>query len=357
MNKVMRGTLAAAGICIVAGLGLSLAGFVMGGEPGFWIGRSGLYTNREVRTKNAGKLVELEKTEIDPFTSMDVRADYGSITVKPSGDDSCYLEYSLYVRDKDPVYTVKNGILTFTCIPDANSSETWGSAGFFVVNTADVHESGSLTIYVPENTPMNTVKLYTSNSDVVYAGPDAGTLDLTSKYGSIRLNGVKAESAFLTASDGVIRCSDGTFTSLDIINKYGDTSLERINSDRLDIEASDSRITMMDLVSKNISVVNNYGSIKSSAVAADSLSVEQSDGTCDIKMADIKNGTFINKYGDIKLELTGTETEYNYDLTMKYGNIRLNGKSLEGEDLREHNGAEKNIIMTANDGSMRITTK
>lgn len=41
MNKVMRGTLAAAGICIVAGLGLSLAGFVMGGEPGFWIGRSG----------------------------------------------------------------------------------------------------------------------------------------------------------------------------------------------------------------------------------------------------------------------------------------------------------------------------
>ncbi|MCD7964600.1 MAG: hypothetical protein LUG90_02330 [Clostridiaceae bacterium] len=108
MNKVMRGTLAAAGICIVAGLGLSLAGFVMGGEPGFWIGRSGLYTNREVRTKNAGKLVELEKTELDPFTSMDVRADYGSITVKPSGDDSCYLEYSLYVRDKDPVDTVKN---------------------------------------------------------------------------------------------------------------------------------------------------------------------------------------------------------------------------------------------------------
>ena len=155
----------------------------------------------------------------------------------------------------------------------------------------------------------------------------------------------------------MIRCSDGTFTSLDIINKYGDTSLERINTDRLDIEASDSRITMMDLVSKNISVVNNYGSIKSSAVAADSLSVEQSDGTCDIKMADIKNGTFINKYGDIKLELAGTETEYNYDLTMKYGNIRLNGRSLEGEDLREHNGAEKNIIMTANDGSMRITTK
>ena len=113
----------------------------------------------------------------------------------------------------------------------------------------------------------------------------------------------------------------------------------------------------MDLVSKNISVVNNYGSIKSSAVAADSLSVEQSDGTCDIKMADIKNGTFINKYGDIKLELAGTETEYNYDLTMKYGNIRLNDRSLEGEDLREYNGAEKNIIMTANDGSMRITTK
>ena len=32
MNKVMRGTLAAAGICIVAGLGLSLAGSAAAGS-------------------------------------------------------------------------------------------------------------------------------------------------------------------------------------------------------------------------------------------------------------------------------------------------------------------------------------
>ena len=32
----MKVTMAVAGVCIVAGLGLSLAGYAMGGEPGFW---------------------------------------------------------------------------------------------------------------------------------------------------------------------------------------------------------------------------------------------------------------------------------------------------------------------------------
>lgn len=357
MTKLMRGTLAAAGICIVAGLGLSLAGFLMGGEPGFWINRRGLYTNQEARNLSAEKLVKLEKTEIEPFTSMDVTVSYGNITVKPSGDDSCYLEYSLYIRNKEPEYTLKDGILTFTCIPEPDSSETWGSVGFFTLQSADVHEKGSLTVYVPDNIPLNTVKLCTSDSDLVYAGPDAGTLDMTSKYGSIKLNGVNAEKALLTASDGAVRCSGGTITSLDIINKYGDTDLERIDLNRLSIEASDSQITLRDIVSKTISVVNDYGSIKSSEVAADTLTVEQSDGTCDMKMTDVKNGTFENKYGDIALELTGTEKEYNYNLAMKYGDIRLNDRRLEGENFRENNGAENNIMITASDGSMQIMTQ
>lgn len=356
MTKLMRGTLAVSGICIVAGLGLSLAGFLMGGEPGFWINSTGLYTNQEARNLSAGKLVKLEKTEIDPFTSMDVTINYGDITVKPSGDDSCYLEYSLYIRNKEPEYAVKDGILTFTCVPEPDSGETCGSAGFFALQSADI-EKGSLTIYVPENNPMDTVKLYTSDSDVVYAGPDAGTLDMTSRYGKIKLNGVKADTALLTSSDGVVRCSDGTFTSLDIINKYGDTDLESINADRLNIEASDSQITLRDIVSKTISVVNDYGNIKSSNLAADTLTVDQSDGTCNMKMTDVKNGTFENKYGDVTLGLTGTEKAYNYNLTMKYGDIRLNDRSLEGEDLRENNGAENNIVITASDGSMQIMTQ
>lgn len=46
MKKIMKVTMAVAGVCIVAGLGLSLAGYAMGGEPGFWIGRNGMYTNQ-----------------------------------------------------------------------------------------------------------------------------------------------------------------------------------------------------------------------------------------------------------------------------------------------------------------------
>ena len=359
MKKIMKVTMAVAGVCIVAGLGLSLAGYAMGGEPGFWIGRNGMYTNQQARNLNAEKLVELEKTKIDPFTSMDVRVNYNGIKIKPSEDDSYYLEYHLYIRNKEPEYTIKNGILSFTCVPEPTNSETWGSAGFLVIEGSYVHdrEDGSVTIYVPKDTPMDAVKLYTSDSSVIYDGPDTKTLDITSKYGSIDLSGIKAETAYFTASDGAIYCDSGTFTSLDIINKYGETDLNSIEADRLDIDASDSQIVLKDIVSRNITVTNKYGSIKGSAIVSDSMTMKQSDGSCDIRMADIKNGDFENKYGDITLELTGAEKDYNFDLMMKYGDINLNGRNTSEKDLRENNGADKNIAMTANDGSMRITTK
>ena len=65
-------------------------------------------------------------------------------------------------------------------------------------------------------------RLYTSDNSVIYDGPDTKTLDITSKYGSIDLNGIKAETAYFTASDGTIHCDSGTsvsYTHLDVYKR------------------------------------------------------------------------------------------------------------------------------------------
>lgn len=358
MRKLTRVTVTAAGICIVMGLGLSLAGRLMGGEPGFWIGRGGLYTNQDVReNRSRARLEVLEKTELEAFQDMEVRVDYNDIVIESSADGRYYIEYRLYTESRDPEYSVKNGILTVTCVRDLQENQNWGQIGFFTINNGTYREAGKVTIYVPEEASFGTVKLSTNDGSIVYGGPQADTLVAISNYGTIEIQDGEAESVSLTASDGSIILDGGTYTDIQVVNKYGKTKLKEISAGTIDVQAADSQITMKEIQANSIFLENKYGGIECSQITADSIRVKQSDGSCRLQEADIKNGTFENRYGSTELELVGKEKEYNYDLAMKYGSVKLNDRTFKEESVTEDNGADRNLSVTANDGKLRITTE
>ena len=357
MKKLTQYLIMAAGACVVLGTGLCIAGKVLGGSPGFWIRRDGLYTNQDIRKELEGRMAVLEKTEMDAFDSMDIRMDYNHITVKPSDDGRYYLEYNLYTRKNQPEYGVQDGVLTVTCVMDPEDSVFSGTAGFFVVNDGSSYKSGLVTVYVPENISMDRVKLYNKDGKVTYHGPKAETLDITSSYGGIFLKDAEAENAILTLSDGNIQCDGGSFTRLTLTNKYGNTNLNQIAASSIDIDASDGHLTKENISTGSLTAKNKYGTTVCNTVTADSFVMNQSDGSCTVKNADIKDGRFENKYGNISLELTGRETDYNYDMEMKYGDITLNGQRYKEKNVHKNNGASMNIMTDSNDGHVNIQTR
>lgn len=203
---------------------------------------------------------------------------------------------------------------------------------------------------------MNQVKLYNKDGSVEYDGPDAKTLDITSLYGSVELKHKTAETVLVNMADGTLTCDGGSFADLSVVNQYGEINLNQITASAMSIDASDAGITMNGINVDHITIVNDYGSISSDTMETDSIMVKQSDGQCTMKRITVRDGVFENKYGDMKLYLTGDETDYNYELSMKYGTIRLNERNFEEQSVHENHGADRNIKMTASDGAMTIRT-
>lgn len=357
MKKLVQSVIITAAAFVIGGFGLLTVGRIMGGESSFWIRDHRLYTNQDIRKEQAGRMVVLEKTELDAFHSMDVRIDYNNIVVKPSEDGRCYLEYRLYTQKTEPEYHVKDGVLTVTCTADSSKQSTTGHVGFFMVNTNLKHEIGQATIYVPKQASMDLVKLYNKDGTVTYDGPAAETLNITSKFGSIALIKPEAKSAVMTLSDGSVSCTGGQFTDLTLINKFGSTELNDLTASKIDIQISDGSLSMNRIETSSLTADNKYGSVSCDTITADTLTIRQNDGSCTFKNATVKNGWLENKFGNITLNLTGRERDYNYDLNTKHGETDINGHTFEEHNLSINNGAVNNIVTKSNDGSVVIRTR
>lgn len=354
MSKLTKRVLIVAGCCIVCGLGLLTAGRALGGEMGFWIDRTGIYTNQDIRNRSKENLYVMEKTELDSFNSMEVLVENNNIEIVPSDDGHYYIEYRLYARGSEPWYQVENGVLTVKCVMDKDSSYSYG-AGFMVWDTGSSFQRGTVKIYLPEDIPMKLVKLGNNDADLTYNGPDADTYDFTSSYGSMNVSGGKAGKMYLNASDGNITCHSVECDELILNNNYGKTDLSAVTTGKLTIDASDGRISMKQIMAGSISIKNTYGGLTGKEITADSFYVKMADGSCDLETADLKESFFENTYGTVKVELTGGEKDYNYQVESTYGSVKVGGSSYKEEGYQKDNGAKRSLTVNANDGNVVIS--
>lgn len=355
MSKLTKRVLIAAGFCIVFGLGLLTAGRALGGEMGFWIDRTGIYTNQDIRNRSKENRYVMEKTELDSFDSMEVLVENNNIEVVLSDDGHYYMEYRLYARGSEPWYRVENGVLTVKCVMDQDSSYSYG-AGFMIWNTGSSFQRGTVKIYLPKDSPMKVVKLGNNDADLSYDGPDADTYDFTSSYGSMSVSGGKAGKVYLNASDGNITCHSMECDELILKNNYGKTDLSDITTNKLTIDASDGRISAKRIKAGSVSIENTYGGLTGELIEADSFYVKMADGNCNLEKADLKEAFFENTYGTVDVELVGSEKDYNYKVETTYGSIRVGGSSFrEGEGYQRDNDAERNLTVAAEDGNIVIS--
>ena len=355
MSKLTKATVIAAGICIGLGLGLLTAGKALGGETGYWIDRTGIYSNQDIRERSEEKLYTMKKTQLDSFSSIDVLVDNCSIEVLPSDDGSYYMEYRIYADGQEPGYHVENGTLVMKCVREENYGGTYG-AGFLVWNTGSTFERGSVKIYVPHDIRMKLVRLANSDADIDYDGPDADTYDFTSQFGAVNLKDGKASSVVLNASDGNITCESIKCDELTLNNNFGRSELSDISAKNITINSDDGKIFMKRVTAGSVSIVNTFGGLDGKVITADSFYANMSDGSCSLKNADLKNAVFENTFGIVAVELTGSEQDYNYNLSTTFGTIDVGGSSCKAEEgCVKDNNAERILTVKAGDGDIKVS--
>lgn len=361
MKKSVKYLLITAGACILGGMVLSGAGRLLGGHSGFYIDKSGLHPSSDLKLKyQTGFTAQLPKTPVGDLSDVDISCRYHDIYLLDSGDGNCYLEYMLPDSREEPDYSVLDRKLVFSNEED-EMKYTDMPIQFFAFDTewTDWKQArGYVKLYLPEGKNFDCVRVYSSDGKVESIPFQAKEASFTAKYGSITLDRVKADSLAIECSDGSVKIMDGKAGNYAVQNSYGSITVDGLEAENLTIQCADGRISLNDLAAEDITVVNKYGRTNGSNIKAKKMTCEQSDGSLDLKVLDVQAGDFKNSYGSLHLELTGAETDYNYDLKNKFGSLTVNGRKYSQDAEYEiDNGAAGLIRVRADDGTVKVLTK
>lgn len=313
LNKKVVG-LAAAG-CIGAGTAILILGCILGGRPGYFIDREGVHA---AGTAESREPYVQKKIKIDEFSSMNIDLEYADLEVIPS--DDYYLEYRIEGSNRKPVWSVKNGKLTF------NEREMKGFGSFMVWGTTPFESDGNykVKIYIPEDKALENVRISSDDGDVVLP-------DLTVK-------------------------------SLSTTCEYGDLSVESLSGDRWDVTMDNGVLKAGNVETEKVVVDNEYGDCIFDRVIGDTVKVTLDDGNLKVNSMDVRDFRVENEYGDVELTTADSWEKYDMDLHTEYGQIILpDGRNCSNRDgdeeqYRVANGNDKKISANSDDGDIHINT-
>ena len=168
---------------------------------------------------------------------------------------------------------------------------------------------------------------------------------------------------------------DTVFSAIHIVSSLDNINIEQVEADKIDIKSDLGQIYCDNIVTKsfnsdtevgNTRIVNsrlgkaeietNLGEITADNITTSSLDISSEAGN--IKVAGALSGKteIENGLGNISVESTLPRTDYNLDLEVEFGIMKLDGQH-ESNRIKEHNGAENTMQLQGDAGNISLDFK
>ena len=168
MKKWMKACMVTGLSCMIVGAVLYGAGYVFGGKTYVRTADLNHFGTSGASEQTASSI--LPKTQVDDYRNLDIHLDMLDLNVVRSEDDHFYISYEAQSKNGKPAvtYSVENDTLT------VNERETKGHyVNIDVDFLADLlnrkeerQQKNLITLYVPERTKINHVKIDGDMSDI-----------------------------------------------------------------------------------------------------------------------------------------------------------------------------------------------
>ena len=120
------------------------------------------------------------------------------------------------------------------------------------------------------------------------------------------------------------------------------------------IELSSGNLDIEKLYAKELQFDNSYGDVELEESTITSLKGKLSSGDAMAQDCIIDQMDFNNSYGNVNLLLIGKQEDYCFDITSKYGDVRVGKKLYDGSVLIDRGGT-KNIEIYLSSGDAKVT--
>jgi DUF4097 and DUF4098 domain-containing protein YvlB len=352
MNKGLKRAMTIAVIAIAVGLVSGGVGYALGGMQSVSIGKDGI---KLIDKAEEGRWVTVDET-FDPaeVTKIVIDLDMIDNLIIRHGD-------SLNVTGKNREY---NGGLTVALdagVLTASSKKDKLVWSLFNLGDIGVPENKSnLTITLPDDTDISSVKIRLSFGDTKISDINADSLDVKSDSGRIDVAGALSKSVNIAADFGDIKVSDINAENLTIESDSGRIDASGLNlSDLLKIRSSFGDVTVDGSDICSLDIGSNSGEVNATNVSvSERLKIESDFG--DVTISGLLSGksTIESDSGEVKLTLRNAPDELSVSLHTDAGGVRLNGESKGGTYSADAKGEnESKLTVNADFGGIRLDFK
>ncbi|MDO4542721.1 MAG: DUF4097 family beta strand repeat-containing protein [Bacillota bacterium] len=215
--------------------------------------------------------------------------------------------------------------------------------------TADFQDFETMTA---ENIEGDLWTLETSDSaeDSVVKNANVKDLSIISEYGAITVDGVTGDKLSIDSGNGKTTVSNAAVGVGNITGEYGGISIDGFSGDDLTISNSDGDIAAKGLKLGDLAVTNEYGAANIAESETQKLTAACDEGLT-LSGAFLGISDITSEYGDIEMTVNGKEADYGYSLRSEYGNVSVNGDSIEGK-LTVRNITGNDITCNSSDGNI-----
>ena len=338
-------------VMVLAGVALLILGFSFGARGGYVYFSAG-----RLHFATADAYYIVQEPDLPAFDAIEIMARSADIEIIKS--DHYGLEMRLPEYEDGPEWGITDGKLTV----DASLADniiTFMSFGF--------NQSHYIKVYVPGGGVSGGT------------GPDSDKLksvDLTTRSGNIKMQGIPADRIEISASSGYIkvdtpyyRSATAHATSGDIIfNGAGDKASLKLSAssgvitadasgcDAVDIDVKSGNITLSGdtNATAEIRAKASSGKIDINVAAWESLAADTNSGNIEIT-GDPHGATSANaRAGNVTMRLAGEESDYSYEISASAGTIRVGGRRVGSPARSINNAAGNTINIKTSSGSARV---
>lgn len=300
---------------IAAGAVLTGAGFLLGGRPGVVFSANGV---QSPYTEN--KAYTLEKTELDPFSNVELQVgSYADVRIQPSGDDRFYLEYKLDGDYGEPLCEVKKDTLTFTHMSKPQHNLYFFKVGF----SNDSLTNAYLTLYIPDKNDMGKLSIFNDCGDVSVEGLAFDSAKMDVDYGNAAFQDTVFTDLELNAESGDVKARSLTAKSILLDNEYGDVTLKDVSAGDIDLTLESGNLEANGLDVGSLAAKDEYGHMILDSLSAETVQIEMESGNVSVSALALDSLSCKNAYGNVEIELPRDFDDYTVDARCDYGKIRL----------------------------------
>ena len=182
------------------------------------------------------------------------------------------------------------------------------------------------------------------------------TLTYHNDYGNSSFEDVSVsdpQAAVISAESGGISAGGFTAGSLSLTSTYGSIKLNRMKISRLVCTAKNGEMSLADSTVETADLVNSYGGIETSGLDSNGLTVNGKNGS--IRLAGTMKGKndVHSDYGNIDVKTSLPQDQYTLGLSTEYGSVKVNGNKLNGSLVQPGSG-KNGLTVSGKNGSVSV---